>query len=438
MRNINSFFCFLNAMCYIVMLWFQYTDSFFSTQTFISFLTKSVYSRSLEKVCQKLCLPDKFDICVINKITAIRRETNMVKDILYYPTIEFQPKDYHWLLISSLLWNRIYRIVPGGYALKESKEIQELCSTGEIGIPLSPGRYSKDVAKEFESKLSSGEWNADALIVYKETAEEHAEYCRLHQDKVDVVLRNTLFADYINENEEWLYLPEDMVNLYMTYLATHMAAENKLSLNTHNCDIWTASTFFLYDNKIQAFFLPGDVHYEPSQEALASILIKDIIPSNITALKPKDILKFREKRKDEREQFLQAIDSFSEKLTGVKEPSIFKDIINEESKKVEYALNEYKKSMDMLKVIKWGGYISGLIALGVDALGYTGNNANTIQKLTTAGLGIGLITGLAEAKFVKNRNIPYSYLTSMKKILPDNFNDHNYYLYRQIEEFIDD
>ena len=37
----------------------------------------------------------------------------MANYALYYPTIEFQ--NYSWLWSASLLWDRIYRIVPESY-----------------------------------------------------------------------------------------------------------------------------------------------------------------------------------------------------------------------------------------------------------------------------------------------------------------------------------
>src|SRR6266576_3973995 len=40
-------------------------------------------------------------------------KVNKMNYALYYPTIEFQ--DYAWLWSASLLWDRIYRIVPKGY-----------------------------------------------------------------------------------------------------------------------------------------------------------------------------------------------------------------------------------------------------------------------------------------------------------------------------------
>lgn len=73
----------------------------------------------------------------------------MSNSILYYPTIEFRCEDYQWLWNASLLWDKIYRIVPPEYKLHEPRNIESLCSTGEIGIPISPLPYSKKASEEF-------------------------------------------------------------------------------------------------------------------------------------------------------------------------------------------------------------------------------------------------------------------------------------------------
>lgn len=362
----------------------------------------------------------------------------MSKNILYYPTIEFKSEDYRWLWVSSLLWDRIYRIVPDGYKLNEPRNIQELCSTDEIGIPLSPNKYSKRASDEFLLKLESREWQAAALEFDHEDIELYNQYCRVHKDKIDVTLRNVLLLDKdISQDEDWLYVPREMSNLYMAYLAKYIADENKLALNTHDTDFWTASTFFSYDTQIQSGYFPGEEYIDRSYAVLASLLIKDIIPENIMNITPKELIKFRQQRKDERTQFIQAIDSFRENLSGISDERILRDIISEEKAKVEYALNNYKKSMDIIKATRWTGHLTSLLTIAADALGYIKVDTNTISAITSGSVGLGFITGLVE-KNVSVKETPYSYLTSLKKILPDKFDNYHYNLYRQVEEFIND
>ena len=158
----------------------------------------------------------------------------MEKNILYYPTIEFNTADYEWLWRASLLWDKIYRIVPDGYSLNEPRNIQELCSTGEIGIPLCPHRYSATASKKFIEKLESGDWQAAALEFNTDDIEKYEQYTRLHKDKVDVSLRNLMLLNSKTfEDTDWIYVSKEISNQYMIYLATEIAKSNNLSLNTH-------------------------------------------------------------------------------------------------------------------------------------------------------------------------------------------------------------
>lgn len=362
----------------------------------------------------------------------------MSKDILYYPTIEFSATDYEWLWRAALLWDKVYRIVPDGYALNEPRNIQELCSTGEIGIPLCPRTYSAKASKQFITKLESRDWQAAALEFQTDDIEKYENYTRLHKDKVDVSLRNLMLLNPKTvEDDDWLYVSKEMSNQYMIYLATEIAKSNNLSLNTHNPDVWTASTFFLHDGKVQESFFPGSNYKESSKAALAPVIVNSIFPDNILNITPNQILEFRTKRKDERKQFQQAFDLFCDKLSQATDPKILNQIWEDEKKEIEYALTEYKKSMDILKVIKWGGYITSIITIATDALGYTDFNTNVIQGITSAGLGIGLLTGRLEKHFSPPPT-PYSYLSEARSLAPDGYKDYSYALYRKMEEFIND
>lgn len=362
----------------------------------------------------------------------------MNKNILYYPTIEFKKEDYKWLWIASLLWDKIYRIVPDGYCLDEPQNIQELCSSGDIGIPLAPNRYSEEIASDFLKKIEEEYWNAAALEFNHDDIEKYKDYTRVHKDKVDVTLRNIMLMDNKNlQDDEWLFVPQEMANVYMTYLANHIASENNLALNTHNYDIWTASTFFQFDDAIQDGVFWGRDYTNKSTAVLASILIKDFIPENLMGISPKELLKFRKSRGGEREEFLLEVQKLNDKLAAVKDERIIEQIVNDELSKVEKSLEQYKKSMDLIKATKWTGSLSMLTTLAIDGAGYINPEANFIKPLTTCGLGIGLITGLIQNRIQKELT-PYSYLTSLKTLNNHNFGEYNYHLYRKLEEFIND
>ena len=156
---------------------------------------------------------------------------------LYYPTIEFQ--NYDWLYSASLIWDRIYRIVPESYTPHDPSNIRELVESGEIGIYLSPDRYAKLIADEFNDKLSSGDWFASALSGMSD------DYRRIHKGKVDVTLHDMIIAAGGKSiDKEWFFVPTDFESQYMTYLANKMAEMNQLHLISDSSAAWACSTFY--------------------------------------------------------------------------------------------------------------------------------------------------------------------------------------------------
>lgn len=147
----------------------------------------------------------------------------MSNSILYYPTIEFRHEDYQWLWNAALFADKIYRIVPPGYELNEPRNIRELCSTGEIGIPLSPVPYSKEASEEFSKFMDENHRKAAALSLIED---DETEYIRIHSSKMDVKLLQDIFfkLKHIDEDENWLYASSHTVNFYMTFLANHIAS----------------------------------------------------------------------------------------------------------------------------------------------------------------------------------------------------------------------
>ena len=84
--------------------------------------------------------------------------------------------------------------MPPGYELNEPRNIRELCSTGEIGILLSPVPYSKEASEEFSKfmkKLLPNYFSADFMI---------GENNRLIN--FDEVLSETLFSNWCLIQEE--------------------------------------------------------------------------------------------------------------------------------------------------------------------------------------------------------------------------------------------
>jgi len=200
---------------------------------------------------------------------------------LYYPSIEFE--DYSRLWSAALLWDRVYRIVPDGYEPNDPPNVRRLAEAGEIGIPIRPGPYAREVAGEFVAGLESRRWDAAALVL-----DVPSEYARIHQDKIDVDLRRALLTGGAAKAQgEWLCVPTEFESLYMTLLADRMARANDLQLLSDRRAAWSGSTYFHYDGRL-------DPIPDPAQaQQLAALVIRDCLPERLCDIEVEDLLSFR-------------------------------------------------------------------------------------------------------------------------------------------------
>lgn len=351
---------------------------------------------------------------------------------LYYPTIEFQ--NYDWLYSASLIWDRIYRIVPESYTPHDPSNIRELVESGEIGIYLSPDRYAKLIADEFNDKLSSGDWFASALSGMSD------DYRRIHKSKVDVTLHDMIIAAGGKSiDKEWFFVPTDFESQYMTYLANKMAEMNQLHLISDSSAAWACSTFYDYDGQINDY--PRDEDY---QYQLATLMVREFLPINYTKINTYELLEFREKRKLERQNFVNSFNSYANSISKCNDPKIVQDMIHDMSIDIDRAINEYKGTIRDLKYDALTGVFSITVPVATEVINKITNvNNQSISLLSGAGVGIGVITSIknyVRAKRNVDKSNAYSYLLHMRKNwdAPYYKEGYPYYLSRVIEEFIND
>lgn len=357
---------------------------------------------------------------------------NVSYSALYYPSIEFA--DPEWLWASSLIWDRIYRIVPKDYEPEDSDNVRKLSETGEIGVPIHPDEYAKAVSVKFINKLHSSHWDAAALSGSLEN-----DYVRLHHDKVDVRLRNLIVAKGRGASHgDWLYVPTDFEALYMTYLANYISEIENLNLVTDESAAWTGSTYFSYDGRIKDW---------PSKEypkVLAAMLVRDFVPVNIINISPRKLLSFRERRRDERHRFVGAVRNAAERLANCHDVKIAQDVYQDIKKDVAESLEEYRKSMDLLKVEGWTGIKTLMFPATTSMLGKLIDlDPSKLKIISAVGVAMGAVSGLAVVAQKRKKLIheyDYSYLFHMRRTWENCYRgyDWNYYLCRQMEEFIND
>lgn len=354
---------------------------------------------------------------------------------LYYPTIEFT--NYQWLWSAALMWDRIYRIVPAGYQTQDPPNVLALMESGEIGIPIHPDDYASGVAKDFVDRLESGEWNAAAL-----TGKLSDEYRCLHTDKVDVLLREMIIAKGAGTKQgEWLHVPTDFAAHYMMFLANTIAEKNNLQMLSDSAPAWTGATYFKFDGGIEDY--PRD---EYSQQ-LVTLVIKDFLPSNILSIRPADILSFRKKYRAERQRLLASMQRWAKCISDCKDERIMQDIIQDMKIDIEAALKDFRGSLSALNVATMSGLKSltfPVVTKVAAVIGGKDLDPTTLMIVTGLGAALGLVSGLSnwnQKKKNLTKECDYSYLMHMrgqwKGMAMDN-KDYNYYLCREMEEFIND
>jgi len=354
---------------------------------------------------------------------------------LYYPTIEFT--DYAWLWSASLLWDRIYRIVPAGYRPDDPPNVSALTESGEIGIPIHPDDYAPQLATDFIRRLDSGEWNAAAL-----TGEITDQYKRLHSDKVDVVLREMIIARGAGSaHDEWLHVPTDFAAHYMTYLANAIAERNKLQMLSDSAPAWTGATYFRFDGKVE------DYPQEEFTQQLATLVVKDFIPANLLDIRPKDILSFRQKYRSERQRFLLAMQTWAKRLSECDDGRVAQDIVHDMKIEIESALTDFRGSLSALNVVAMTGLKSLTFPVATKVASFIGGkdlDPSILMIVTGIGAALGLVSGLSDWKHKRKKLLKecdYSYLMHMgnRWTRCAMYNkDYNYYLCREMEEFIND
>ncbi|KJS20070.1 MAG: hypothetical protein VR72_16060 [Clostridiaceae bacterium BRH_c20a] len=350
---------------------------------------------------------------------------------LYYPNIEFQ--NFQWLYSAALIWDKIYRIVPSSYTPHDPKNVKDLFEDGEIGIFLDPSNYAKEVADEFLSKLENEDWDAAALTRIDE------DYARIHKEKVDVTLRDMIISTGgIDSGENWYFVPTNFEAQYMTYLANSMAEKNNLSIISDKPAAWACSTYYSYNGQVNDFPQIDD------STQLASLLFKEIIPVNLTDISIEELLKFRKSKKDERQNFMRAINNAANQISNCSDPKIINDLVHDLMLDVEQALKDYRKCLGDFKYNSLTGLYSIAIPVATEVINQTAHiRSQELQILSALGVAIGVVTSIREyrkSKVSLAKESDYSYLLQMRNRWEKVYQggSYSYFLSRQIEEFIND
>lgn len=333
-----------------------------------------------------------------------------INSALYYPQIEFG--DYRWLWSAALVWDKIYRIEPEDFTPEHPENVRVLCDGGDIGVPIRPKDYAKTVAEEFMTQINTGKWQAAAL-----EKNQVKEYARIHHDKIDVQIRQMLISSgRAASHDQWLYVPEDFEKLYMTYLATKIAQQNNLQTVSDTSGAWAGLTYFNHGQ----MDTENDDHHLPF--TLASLIIGNYVPSNITDITPHALLDFRTKYADERRNFVRAMKSAASQLANCHDATVAKDVLHDIQKDVEASAADYRRSMEILNAKAFAGCAAVSLPMSTPVLGklLLLDPLSAIILGTTV-LAIGGIAGVAALKQQGKRlrrESDFSYLVHAERTFP--------------------
>jgi hypothetical protein len=314
-----------------------------------------------------------------------------IASVLYYPHIEI--KNDRWLKSILLFWDCVYRIVPSTYKPSDSPPVRVAVECGLVRpIILEAGDFSA-ICSEFKSFLKKLSWLPAGL--------EGSRTDRLHKEKIDAQLYPALERLATNiDPEGFLELPADLSRGYMMYLAKAISGRRNLSTVTDDRNAWTISPYF----RERANF--GEILYNRDAPAFYCCLIfNDLVPASLFDVDIRQIIRFVEKRRDERVNLRNTVCAFANEIAKCKSESHAADLRDQYVSRLEAAKTEFRKSMDFCSPQD----LHALLTLGIPvaatvfgAFGLLGDPFD-MWKVSSSIL-MGAVAAYAEQKKVKISN----------------------------------
>lgn len=224
-------------------------------------------------------------------------------EALYYPTIDI--KDDEWLKNAILFWDKIYTIVPKSIdnpykeftssALASNGVVEPIRVSCEDEVVNSLAKKIKGVSEKTISLEFLKHGRCTEINPYSDAR----SYFYIHHDKLPLVIQETLFKKNLIDHDGWAMVSENFADFYMTLLAASYAKRKHLSLLADvkmNFDLANSYTYGLDRTRLsnnQQLLLKNKV----AKEMLFNLVIDGIKINPLTSVD--DLLKFKERRKDE-------------------------------------------------------------------------------------------------------------------------------------------
>ena len=267
---------------------------------------------------------------------------------LYYPFIHF--RDESWLKLTSLYWDRMGRIVPEDYGLRDSDTVRQFKDSGYVrnfhpgGAQARPGLAFRELLATHGDQLResyglhlSANWPDDPATVRSRAAhfgDKRLAY--VFGPKIAPELIQDLEALGLAEQRglhdpRWVGMHPKLANLYMVVLAEAMATPRGAQPVTSD----TLSHVGIGDFTMErlAGALLDDITDPPAvpghevEQQMADLTIKMVVPANLDDLPVEKLVAFRARYPGERAAFQQQMQAMVASLDteGIRDPEALRD-----------------------------------------------------------------------------------------------------------------
>jgi hypothetical protein len=350
-----------------------------------------------------------------------------MRDVLYYPTIEFRDEDH--LKKSLLLWQRIYRIVPDGYSPRDSAEVIEAVAAGRV-VNLSLSSDEKyNAAGDFLDFYATRQ---RTRLVWPAGFDNDEEVAGINVEKIDAKLI-PLFEQLAKriDKEGFMAVPRELAGAYMFYLSKAVAQHRALALTTDTADAWTVGTYFANDGAFGE-----QVYAEDAENYLGHLAVEDLLPQTLTGVPMHQVLEFTDKFSDERASLEKEFVALQKEIAACRSTEQALYIVKDFAKSFVKAKDDYRATLrtinkrDVYTLLSVGlpvamGFLSLHVASGVDPY----------DSLRLAeGTLLGAVSALAARELAPDPKTIESYLVAAEGLRSGS----GIYLHRLFEEFIND
>lgn len=356
----------------------------------------------------------------------------MKRNLLYYPTINI-PKNA-WLKSALLYWDEVSSIVPSDYngnlLLDLDKDLEYLIDI-EIFRPIKPETLiiEQDSWEEFENFQNEFREVVNGRRFQTRLKRQRRPFVsRIHSNKIQDLRTAKVHSNKTSDGlfyfleekglakredgNDWIQFEQNTALLYMSLLAKYLA------------DIDSEHTSIGTDNAVYENF-----NFQKVKKAdgfpVASLALKNILPSPKNNVSIEKIIKFKEKRKDNLKHFNSKLSDFQKKASKSESNSELKETTINFQDELVKGVNDLVQVLGDSKIETTLKTVKTLINLKSPTLiastGAIINNSNNFLnlpiELTT--IGIGIMGGIElSTKYVELRNqnranlrnSPFSYL----------------------------